>query len=52
LYGQRVRLHLVERLRDEQKFADREALVAQIERDIAAARTRLADLSPERDSWY
>ncbi len=52
LYGQRLRLHLVERLRDERKFDDRDALVAQIQRDIAQARSRLSELSPVRDSWY
>jgi riboflavin kinase / FMN adenylyltransferase len=42
LYGRRVRTTFVARLRDEQKFDSVEALVAQIQRDIAAARAALA----------
>jgi riboflavin kinase/FMN adenylyltransferase len=38
LYDRRVRTTFVARLRDEQKFDSIEALVAQIQRDIAAAR--------------
>lgn len=38
LYGARVRLDLVERLREERKFAGVDALVAQIHQDVAAAR--------------
>jgi len=42
LYDRRVRTAFVARLRDEQKFDSVEALVAQIHRDIADARTHLA----------
>jgi len=38
LYGRRLIVELWERLRDEQAFADEAALVAQIGRDVAAAR--------------
>ena len=38
LYGVAVRVHLVARLRQEQRFASAEALVRQIGSDIAAAR--------------
>ncbi len=38
LYGSHLRVAFVERLRDERKFADSEALVAQIQADIARAR--------------
>ena len=40
LYGRQVRLDFVDRLRDEMRFASVEALKAQIERDVAAARER------------
>ncbi|MDO4758716.1 MAG: riboflavin kinase [Rikenellaceae bacterium] len=33
LYGRRIRVHLLERLRDEQHFASVEALQAQLEKD-------------------
>lgn len=38
LYGRRVRLELRERLRDEQRFASVEALVAQMHQDVARTR--------------
>jgi riboflavin kinase/FMN adenylyltransferase len=38
LYGRRLRLELWERLRDERSFASEEELVAQIARDVEAAR--------------
>ena len=38
LYGSSLRVEFVERLREEEKFSGREALVAQIQRDIVAAR--------------
>ncbi|MBK8012453.1 MAG: bifunctional riboflavin kinase/FAD synthetase [Deltaproteobacteria bacterium] len=41
LYGESVRIELVERIRDEQRFAGVEALVAQIGADVAAARRLL-----------
>ena len=42
LYGERVVVAFVERLRGEERFATVDALVAQIQRDVAAARTALA----------
>ena len=42
LYGARVSLELIERIRDERKFEGLEALVAQIQRDAEAARALLA----------
>jgi riboflavin kinase/FMN adenylyltransferase len=41
LYGRRMRLHFIDRLRGEQKFPSVEDLRAQIGRDVAAARQRL-----------
>jgi riboflavin kinase/FMN adenylyltransferase len=42
LYGKVMRLTFIDRLRDEQRFADPAALVRQIERDVRLARERLA----------
>ena len=42
LYDQTVRLQFVARLRDEQRFAGKDALVAQIANDVLAARQILA----------
>jgi riboflavin kinase / FMN adenylyltransferase len=42
LYDRRVRVELVAKLRDEAKFASVDALVAQMHRDVAAARLALA----------
>ncbi len=42
LYGQRLRLGFVARLRDEERFPSREALVAQIKSDVEATRKRMA----------
>jgi riboflavin kinase/FMN adenylyltransferase len=42
LYGQRLRLGFVARLRDEERFPSREALVAQIRSDVEATRKRMA----------
>jgi riboflavin kinase/FMN adenylyltransferase len=42
LYGQRLRLGFVERLRAEERFPSLEALLAQIARDIEATRARMA----------
>ena len=47
LYGARLRVHLVARLRGEQRFAGLDALKAQIARDAAAARERLAGVAPD-----
>ncbi|MCK6527506.1 riboflavin biosynthesis protein RibF [Myxococcota bacterium] len=41
LYGETVRLHFVDRVRDEVRFPDVEALKAQIRRDVEAVRSRL-----------
>jgi riboflavin kinase / FMN adenylyltransferase len=43
LYGRRLRLHLVARLREERKFGSLEDLKAQIARDVASARIKLED---------
>jgi len=42
LYGKRIEVSFVERLRGEEKFATPEALVRQIEKDVALARRVLA----------
>jgi riboflavin kinase/FMN adenylyltransferase len=47
LYGARLRVHLVARLRAEQRFAGLDALKAQIARDAEAARARLDGLEPD-----
>lgn len=43
LYGQTIEVQFIARLRGEEKFASIEALVAQMERDCAAARQILAE---------
>ena len=43
LYGRRIEVEFVARLRDEEKFADLPALVAQMHRDAARARDILQD---------
>jgi riboflavin kinase / FMN adenylyltransferase len=48
IYDQTLRLDFVQRLRDEQRFPDLEALVAQIHRDIAAARKIFSAVQDER----
>jgi riboflavin kinase/FMN adenylyltransferase len=45
LYGSRVRLVFLDRLRDERRFAGPEALVAQIRDDVARARAVVAGVS-------
>jgi riboflavin kinase/FMN adenylyltransferase len=47
LYGQRLRVHLVERLREERHFGGLDALRAQIAADVAAARQALAARRPD-----
>jgi riboflavin kinase/FMN adenylyltransferase len=52
LYGKRLRISLVARLRDEKKFSALDELKAQIARDVAQARSRLlrpADSRPMKD---
>ncbi len=49
LYGQRLRIELWERLRDERAFSSEEELVGQIQRDVEAARAATPpDLAPEQ----
>lgn len=45
LYGRQLRVHFVERLRDERRFEDRSALVQQLNRDVQRSR---ADLRTQR----
>ncbi|HTM45706.1 MAG TPA: bifunctional riboflavin kinase/FAD synthetase [Polyangiaceae bacterium] len=55
LYGQRLRLHLIKRLRPEQKFASVHELMQQIERDISQARAALDGISSDPAAgaaWY
>ena len=47
LYGRRIEVEFVARLRDEEKFADLPALVAQMRRDATQARAILSNL-PQR----
>lgn len=52
LYGKRLRIGFVSRVRDEQKFATLDALVAQIARDSEASRNTLAELAgTEQERW-
>lgn len=48
LYGQHMRVLFVERLRGERRFEDPDALVAQVQEDMARARAIL-DATPPRD---
>jgi riboflavin kinase / FMN adenylyltransferase len=47
LYGAELRVHLLARLREEQRFAGLDELRAQIARDAAAARVVLAEWQPD-----
>ncbi len=47
LYGVQLRVHFVERLRDEQRFDGLEALVGQIGQDVARARQLLSSRAPD-----
>jgi riboflavin kinase / FMN adenylyltransferase len=51
LYGARLRVGFVERLRGEHRFEHVEALKAQIVRDVEAARRRLSEANPETLRW-
>lgn len=54
-YGARIRVHFIERLRDEQRFAGIEELVEQIRRDIDRAKLRLESMLPDpkaSGAWY
>lgn len=46
LYGKPMRVHLVQRIRDEKKFGGLDELKAQIAHDAAAARALLAGMTP------
>ncbi|MDH5833975.1 bifunctional riboflavin kinase/FAD synthetase [Luteimonas kalidii] len=48
LYGRRIEVEFVARLRDEEKFPDLPTLVAQMDRDAAEARSLLQQHSPRR----
>ena len=52
LYGVALRVHMLARLRGEQRFADLAALQAQIARDADAARQLLAPYEPEFATWF
>lgn len=54
LYGARLRVHWVARLREERRFESLEALTAQIREDMRRARDVLAERAPEpaaRGAW-
>lgn len=46
IYSERLAVQFVQRLRDEKRFADVPALVAQIKRDVAAARQIVGPVGP------
>jgi riboflavin kinase / FMN adenylyltransferase len=48
IYGRRVGVRFLKKLRDEQKFADIDALVAQMDRDATAARTYFLTTETQR----
>jgi riboflavin kinase/FMN adenylyltransferase len=55
LYGSRLRIHLVGRIREERKFESLDALVAQIKADIETARRIASVRSPDPSAggaWY
>jgi riboflavin kinase/FMN adenylyltransferase len=53
LYGSELRVHLVRRIRDERRFPDVTELKAQIDRDIAFAKSSLAGAVPEEHgAWF
>ncbi len=51
LYGKKVRVNFVERLRDEKRFANVDELVEQIEHDVGAVRQILRDHPKEKRIW-
>lgn len=51
LYGKKVGVSFVERLRDEKRFASVDELVAQIEHDVAAVRGILRDYPKDERIW-
>ncbi len=50
LYGRRLRLHLLSRLREERRFSGLPELVAQIRRDIEDARAVTSAAAPSPES--
>jgi riboflavin kinase/FMN adenylyltransferase len=55
LYGQRLRLHLVEKIRDVRKFESLEVLQDQIRKDMVQARTTTSRRTPDEgaeSAWY
>jgi riboflavin kinase/FMN adenylyltransferase len=50
LRGKRVGLHFLRRLREQARFASRDALIEQIRRDVEATRALAGDLEPLRRS--
>jgi riboflavin kinase/FMN adenylyltransferase len=48
IYGRRIAVRFLKKLRDEEKYADIEALTAQIARDVAAARTYFLTAEAQR----
>lgn len=52
LYGARLRVHVIERLRAERRFDGLDALKAQIARDAEAAREALRDAMPDASNAY
>lgn len=55
LYGERLRLHFIARLRPEQRFSSLDELKAQIANDASQARAILASRSPDEaasGAWY
>jgi riboflavin kinase / FMN adenylyltransferase len=55
LYGRRLRVHFLERLREERRFSDVGELVRQIGRDVAAGRELVAARTPDPragGAWY
>lgn len=51
VYGRTLRVAFTERLRGEVRFAGIEALVAQLNADVAAGRAALAAAEPEHAAW-
>lgn len=47
IYGQEVKLYLVDRIREEQKFDSREALIAAMDKDLAQAKASLKKIKME-----
>jgi riboflavin kinase/FMN adenylyltransferase len=50
LYGQSLRVHLISKLRDEQRFSSLDALKAQITADVESARAALRHCQPAPDA--